>query len=70
MKEHAFRTVEADGLDADADFSGAWFREREFVELEDFGAADLVEADDLYGFGHECSSFFCSLDVGAERKTQ
>ena len=52
VAEHDLGAVEADRFDAKADLAMGWFGKREFVELEDFGAANFVEADDRYGGGH------------------
>ena len=41
--------VEADGLDAEANLAGCGLGQREFVELQNFGAAEGVEANNLCG---------------------
>jgi hypothetical protein len=47
--EHDLSAVEADGLDAEANLAGLGLGEWEFVELQDLGAAEGVEANDLCG---------------------
>jgi hypothetical protein len=46
--EHDFRAVEADRFYAETNLPGGRFRKRELVQLEDFGAAGLMEADNPY----------------------
>jgi hypothetical protein len=51
---HGFGAIEADGLDAEAEFAFAGLTRGCVFETEIFGATELVEADD---FWHENSSF-------------
>src|SRR5690606_10813387 len=44
--EQCFGTIEPDGLYADADLAAARRPDLGFFELHDFGAAELVNADD------------------------
>jgi hypothetical protein len=52
VAEHDLGPVEADRFDAEADLAVGWFGKGEVVELQDFGTAYFVEADDLYRGGH------------------
>src|SRR3954452_12828084 len=54
--EHDLGAVEANGFDTEAYLSLTRLGNGEFIELEDFGAASLVEANDPYAVGHANSS--------------
>jgi hypothetical protein len=45
--EHDFGAVEADRLHAQTNLSGGRLRQRQFIDLEDFRASGLMEANDL-----------------------
>ena len=52
VAEHDLGAVESESFDAQTDFARTGLRKWEFIKLEDFGGAGLMEANDLYGVGH------------------